>query len=45
MNFIQRIEFRYSGWILTIVEPLESCCVNVFVNIRFIDHKFDFVSR
>ena len=38
MDFSQRIEFRYSGWILTIVEPLESRFVNVFVNIQFIDY-------
>ena len=32
------------GWILTIVEPLESRFVNVFLDIQFIDYKFDFVS-
>lgn len=30
MDFCQRIEFRYSGRILTTVKPLESCFVNAF---------------
>ena len=29
--------FQCSGWILTIVEPLESLLVNVLINIQFID--------
>ena len=45
VDFSQRVEFRYPGWILTIVEPLESRFVNVFVDIQFIDYKFDFVNR
>ena len=43
MDFSQRVEFRHPGWILTIVEPLESRFVNVFVDIQFIDYKFDFL--
>ena len=40
MDFSQRVEFLYPGRILTIVEPLESRFVNVFL-----DYKFDFDSR
>ena len=32
MDFSQHVEFQYPGRILTIVEPLESCFVNVFVD-------------
>ena len=32
MDFSQHVEFQYPGRILTIVEPLESCFVNVFID-------------
>jgi len=32
VDFSQRVEFQYPGRILTIVEPLESRFVNVFVD-------------
>ena len=35
MDFKERIDFRHSGWIWNIVEPLESRFVNVFVDIHF----------
>ena len=37
MDFSQRIELRYSVKILTIVKPLESDFLNVFVNIQCIN--------
>lgn len=40
MDFSQCIEFRYSGKILTTVEPFERRFVNAFVNMEFIDYTF-----